>query len=296
MGTPSYAAEILKGLVNSEFEVVGVFTKPDKPVGRKQILTKSEVANLVDEMGLSLPVFKPKSLKDESVTSQILSLKPDFIVVAAYGLLLPKEILQICPCINLHASILPKFRGASPVQSAILAGEKTSGITSMLMGEGLDDGDMLEFATMDIGGIRADILLEKFSIMARDLTLSTLRNFPNLSQIKQDESKASKCVKIKKDDGEVDFCLLADEIYKKFLAFYPWPGVFLPNKTRLLDIEISDKSGNEGEICEITKDGFRVGCKSGSIIIKTLQEASKKPLNFKDFLNGKRLTIGSRIC
>ena len=145
MGTPEYAAKILRALAEAKFEIAAVFTQPDKPVGRKQILTPSEVKVYAQQHLPAVPFFQPATLRDEVVTAQIKELKPDFIVVAAYGKILPQAILDIAPCINLHASILPKYRGASPIQSAILAGEKQTGVTAMLMDAGLDTGDMLDF-------------------------------------------------------------------------------------------------------------------------------------------------------
>ena len=142
MGTPDYATVIFQELLESHYEVVALFTQPDKKVGRKQILTYPHIKQFCVDNGLSLPIYQPTTLKDEKIINSIKSLNPDFIIVAAYGQILPKQILNIAPCINLHASLLPKYRGASPIQSAILNNDKYSGVTAMMMEETLDSGDI----------------------------------------------------------------------------------------------------------------------------------------------------------
>lgn len=298
MGTPSYALEILKALLESEFEVVGLFTQPDKFVGRKKVLTPPVTKEFLVKFYPGIPIFQPNSLKNESFRDEILALKPDFIVVAAYGQILPKKILEIAPCINLHASILPKYRGASPIQEAILNGEKMSGVTAMAMGEGLDDGDILGFSFLDIRGLKSVQVFDEMARVASNLTLKTLRNFKNINPISQFHALSSKCSKIKKDDGLVKFSDDAREVYKKFLAYNPWPGIFLENGTKILEAKFhsSKSSENLGEISNITKDGFTLNFKNGELEILKLQEISKKPLDAKDFLNGKRLKSGDRIC
>lgn len=297
MGTPEYAKVILEELLISKFEVVAVFTQSDKPVGRKGILTPPDVKKFLLDNGFEIPIFQPKTLKDEKVYEDILSLKPDFIVVAAYGKILPKNILDITPCINLHASILPKYRGASPIQSAILAGEKQSGVTAMLMDEGLDNGDMLAFSYLDIENLNSDEVFYKLSNLAAKLTIKVLNEFDMIKPIKQDESLATKCTKIKKEDGLVKFSDEASLVLRKFRAFTSWPGIFLENKIKLLDIKLhSDKNrANLGEITNLDKDSFCIQFQNGEIEVFKLQEPTKKPILAKDFINGKRLKVGDRI-
>ena len=182
MGTPKYAAKILRALAEAKFKIAAVFTQPDKPVGRKQILTPSEVKIYAQQHLLAVPIFQPASLKDEAVAAQIKELKPDFIVVAAYGKILPQAVLDIALCINLHASILPKYRGASPIQSALLAGEKQTGVTAMLMDAGLDTGDMLDFAYTPCEDKTAAQLFDELGDLAGDLIVRTLLNFTNLTR------------------------------------------------------------------------------------------------------------------
>lgn len=295
MGTPDYASVILEAILkNGGYKVVAVFTQPDRPVGRKAILTPPEVKKTVLRTGLNIPIFQPLNLKNSS--TDIKALKPDFIVVAAYGQILPKDILDIAPCINLHASLLPKFRGASPIQEAILRGEKLSGVTAMRMGVGLDDGDMLGFSLIDISNLKSSELFCELAKMAASLIIKILDEFDDISPIKQFNALSSKCVKIKKEDGLINLKINAKDIYAKFRAFYPWPGIFLENQTKILEMRVSNLSGPIGEILRIDKYGFVVGVNDGSIEINVLQEAGKKSVLAKDYINGKRLSVGSKFC
>jgi methionyl-tRNA formyltransferase len=294
MGTPDYAVRILRALA-IKFDITGVFTQPDKPVGRKQIVMPSDVKIFTQQSLPNTKIFTPKTLKDEALVEQIRSMKPDFIVVAAYGKILPKAVLDIAPCINLHASILPKYRGASPIQSAILNGETQTGVTAMLMNEGLDTGDMLDFAYANCERKTSIDLFDELGDLAAELIIKTLENFKKIAPIKQDDSKATLCKKIVKSDGEISFCDDAKVIYDKFRAFKIWPGIFTINGTKLLDIELcqSDyQNAVNGQIAEISKSDFTVACKNKSLKIKLLQESGKKIVNAKSFINGKRLKLG----
>ncbi|MBF7043416.1 methionyl-tRNA formyltransferase [Campylobacter volucris] len=296
MGTPSYATCILKELIKEGFNIQALFTQSDKPVGRKQILTPSDTKKFILENNLDIKIYTPKSLKDENIIKDIEDLKPNFIVVAAYGKILPKEILDIAPCINLHASLLPKYRGASPIQSAILNADKISGVCSMLMEEGLDSGAVLESVEFNIEGKKSNEIFDIFSNLAAKLCVSTLNNFFKITPKIQDESKVSFCKKIKKEDGLIELNE-ASIIYQKFLAFYPWPGIFLKNGLKFLDIELFDKDSlqESGKILNIENDGFLLACKKGVLKIKILQESGKKALDGKTYLNGKRLKIGDNL-
>lgn len=296
MGTPSYATCILEELIKEGFNIQALFTQSDKPVGRKQILTPSDTKKFVLENNLHIEIFTPKSLKDENIINGIKSLKPDFIVVAAYGKILPKEILDIAPCINLHASLLPKYRGASPIQSAILNADKISGVCSMLMEEGLDSGAVLESVEFNIEGKKSNEIFDIFSNLAARLCVSTLNNFFKITPKIQDDSKVSFCKKIKKEDGLIALNK-ASVVYQKFLAFYPWPGIFLKNGLKFLDIELFDKDSlqESGKILNIENDGFLLACNKGVLKIKILQESGKKALDGKTYLNGKRLKIGDSL-
>ncbi|AQW83242.1 methionyl-tRNA formyltransferase [Campylobacter pinnipediorum] len=295
MGTPDYATEILRQILIEGIEVLAVFTNPDRPVGRKQILTPPSVKLFLQENGYKIDIFQPKNLRDEDIIKKIKELNPDFIVVAAYGKILTKDILQIAPCINLHASVLPKYRGASPIQSALLAGEKQTGVTTMLMNEGLDTGDMLEFEYTTCEYKTSKELFDELARMAGRLIISTLKNFNNLKHIKQDEGNASYCKKITKQMGLVSFKNTTAEIYNKFRAFDPWPGIFLENGLKIIDLKPSNKKGNCEEIIDITEKSFFVATHDFSVEIFSIQEPGKKAVKAIDFINGKRLKVGSRI-
>jgi methionyl-tRNA formyltransferase len=277
--------------------VVALFTQPDKPVGRKGVLTPPDIKKFVLEENLSIPIFQPQSLRDKEVIEEIKSLKPDFIVVAAYGKLLPKEILDIAPCINLHASLLPKYRGASPIQQALLNGDKITGVTAMLMEEGLDRGDMLLFSVTDIkDSDNAITLFEKLSDMAANLSKNVLENFDEIEPIEQFDVDASYCKKIKKEDGLVDF-EDANDIYNRYRAFIVWPGIFLKSQLKLKEIGLIDakKNYNKGEILEIKKSSIIVGCKKGKLEIFKVQPPSKKVMDAVSYIRGKRLGLGDSL-
>ena len=300
MGTPEYAAKILRALAEAKFEIAAVFTQPDKPVGRKQILTPSEVKTYAQQYLPAVPIFQPASLKDEAARAQIKDLKPDFIVVAAYGKILPQSVLNIAPCINLHASILPKYRGASPIQSAILAGEKQTGVTAMLMDAGLDTGDMLDFIYTPCEDKTAAQLFDELGDLAGELIVRVLLNFANLTPIKQDGTQATHCKKIAKSDGLFSFEESARQIYNKFRALTPWPGIYLASGLKILDIKYlcgrEDERRKPGEIIFDGKYYIYVACGGGgALCLETVQEPGKKPVDASAYLNGKRLGIGDIV-
>lgn len=299
MGTPSYATTIFKELLNSKYEVIGLFTQPDKPVGRKQVLTPPDIKQFCIENSIELPIFQPQKLKDNLAAYLVIKeLKPDFIIVAAYGQILPKEILSLAPCINLHASLLPKYRGASPIQESLLNDDNFTGVTSMFMEEGLDSGDILALQYLKITP-SMDIVeaFDKLSLIAAKLTITTLDNFDRLNPIKQNSCEVSFCKKIKKDDGLVDF-LNAKKLFLKYKAYSFWPGIFLKSELKLKDIELLEETSiNEaGKILEISKDFIVIACQKGSLKIKTLQAPSKKAINSVDFVRGQRLEVGDILA
>jgi len=296
MGTPDYAKVILEDLINDkDINVNLVLTQPDRPVGRKKVLTPPPVKELA--LKHNIEVLQPNRLKEEGVKDSIIAKKPDFIIVAAFGQLLPKEILDIAPCINLHASILPKYRGASPIQQAILNGDEYSGVTAMLMDEGLDTGDMLGFKFIKTEEAPTlNLMMHKLSQLAGSLIIDVIKNYNNLLPIKQLNAIASKCGKIKKEDGLVDF-KNADILYRKYCAFYGWPAIFLDNGLKIYGVELidNDSINKEGEILEIAKDYILVGCLKGKIKIKELQPKSKAKMEAKAYIMGKRLKVGDII-
>lgn len=299
MGTPSYATEIFKKLLSSNYEVIGLFTQPDKPVGRKQVLTPPDIKQFCIDNSINIPIFQPEKLRDNLAAYLVIKeLKPDFIIVAAYGQILPKEILKLAPCINLHASLLPKYRGASPIQESLLNDDNFTGVTSMFMEEGLDSGDILALQYLKITPtMEVSEAFSKLSLIAADLTITTLDNFDRLNPIKQNESEVSFCKKIKKENGLVDFSD-AKNLFLKYKAYSFWPGIFLESELKLKDIELLEEtSQNEtGKILDICKDYIIVGCKKGSLKIKTLQAPSKKAINSVDFVRGQRVEIGDILA
>jgi len=297
MGTPSYATTILKTLLkDDDIEVQALFTQADKPVGRKKILTPPDTKKYLLEEELNIPVYQPKTLKDDESKNILQELSPDFIVVAAYGQILPKSILDIAPCINLHASLLPKYRGASPIQEAIKNQDRLSGVTAMLMDEGLDTGDILGFGFLNIDGLHAPKLFEELSILAADITPYVLKNFHKIKPVKQNALLSSHCKKITKADGEVQL-LDAKEVFATYLAYFYWPNIFLKSglKLKKIDLNDSESTNHEGEILEICDDHIIVGCQKGSLKIYDVQPPSKKQMSVLDYLRGKRLAVGDTL-
>lgn len=296
MGTPDYAKEILDTLIKKEgIEVVAVYTQPDKPVGRKKILTPPEVKTLALEN--SIEVFQPNRLRDEEVVQELKTIECDYIVVAAYGQILPKEVLDYAPCINLHASILPQYRGASPIQQTLLNDDKQTGVTAMLMDVGLDTGDILKISTIDIPSDEmVENLFNRLTKVASELTVDVLENFESLKAVPQDETKATHCTKITKKDGQVSFDD-AKTLFNKYRAFTPWPGIFLESGLKLKKISLEEENSQNkaGEILAIDADSVLVACQKGSIRVYSVQPQSKKEMNINSYINGKRLAVEDNL-
>ena len=288
MGSPDYAVKILD-VLNKRYEIAAVYTQPDKPVGRKKVLTPTPVKKYAVDYGLE--VYTPSSLKDDEIIEK---LKPDFIVVAAYGLLLPEKILNTAPCINLHASLLPKYRGASPIQSAVLNGDKYTGVTAMLMDVGLDTGDILAWDYTEVGNKTSMDLFDELADIAAKQTPYVIDNFNKIKPLKQIDAFATYSPKIKKSDGYVTF-ENAQIIDRKYRAYQPWPGIYCDafkiNKMELID---TDSQNRSGEIIEIN-DGVVVGCNRGKIKLLKIQVPGKKEIRAVDYVNGKRLKVGDNI-
>lgn len=297
MGTPDYASEILSALVNDEMiNVVAVYTQPDKPVGRKKVMTPP--ITKVVALENNLPVYQPTRLRDEDTVTELVKIACDFIVVAAYGQILPKAVLDHAPCINLHASILPDYRGASPIQQAILNGDKETGVTAMMMDVGLDTGDIIKIEKIAIGEDEmVSTLFDRLTKCATSLTVDVLKNFSRYTPVPQDESKATHCTKITKQEGLVSFDD-ATSLYNRYRAFTPWPGVYLESGLKLKNMRLveSKKAHTSGEIIAVEKDGIVVGCTKGSVMIELVQPASKKEMSVISYLNGKRLSLADTLA
>jgi len=299
MGTPDYATHILKELLTcKEIEIPLLVTQPDKPAGRGRNLNQPHTKSFILKNSFKVDIYQPRTLKSIDSFEYINSFKPDFIIVAAYGQILPKEILSIAPCINLHASLLPKYRGASPIQLSLLNGDKFAGVTAILMEEGLDTGDMLGFSYFKLDEhIRVESLFEQLSFMAAKLTKKILENFYNLEPMEQKGSDTSYAGKIKKSDGLVSFSNdTASEIYSKFKAYSSWPGLFLESGLKLKDIEVAElhSSQKPNTIISINENVI-VACKEGGLKLKFLQSPSKKEMSAVEYIRGKRLDIGNSM-
>ena len=296
MGTPEYAQKILERLIETDnINVVAVYTQPDKPVGRKKILTAPLVKVTAQEHNLN--ILQPMRLRDEETVVELLQIECDFIVVAAYGQILPKAILDHAPCINLHASILPELRGASPIQQILLEGKKTTGVTAMLMDIGLDTGDIIKINTIKVSDDEmVESLFDRLTDVAVSLTVDVLQNFSSYKVITQDNSLATHCAKITKSDGKVSFDD-AITLYNKYRAFTPWPGIYLESGLKLKQIELVERNSknNAGELLHVDKNSIIVGCELGSIKILRVQPQSKKEMDINSYINGKRLNLADTL-
>ncbi|MFA5426928.1 MAG: methionyl-tRNA formyltransferase [Sulfurimonas sp.] len=296
MGTPDYAGRILQKIIDTKgMDVVAVYTQPDKPIGRKKVLTPPIVKTIALQNAIA--VYQPNRLREENTIRELKNIECDYIVVAAYGQILPPEVLRHAPCINLHASILPRYRGASPIQQALLNGDTKTGVTAMLMDEGLDTGDIIKIKEIDIDKTEmSESLFDRLTDVACELTIDVLENFNSYPHVKQDELASSHCKKITKQDGEVKFDD-AKVLFNKYRAFTPWPGIYLSSGLKLKKIElIENESQNEsGKILDLEKDGILVGCKKGTIKVLSVQPESKNEMDALSYINGKRVTVADTL-
>jgi methionyl-tRNA formyltransferase len=301
MGTPEFALPTLEGLIDSGVKIVGVFTQPDRPKGRGRKLEPSPVKRLAEEHGL--PVFQPERLRDKDAIKQVRSLKPDLVVVVAYGQILPQEVLDIPKygCVNVHASLLPRHRGAAPINKAIIDGDPMTGVTTMQMDAGLDTGDMLVKKSISIfPNENAGELHDRLAQLGREAMEETLARLcaGTLSPQKQDDSRSSYAPMLKKEDGLIDWKRPAAAIHNQVRGLYPWPGAFTHldgEVLKIADTRIADTSGNPGEILVLENSGVVVACGEGALQIRRLQLPGKKMLPAADFLRGVKLKVGQKL-
>jgi methionyl-tRNA formyltransferase len=305
IGTSSYAKEILEALIREQFNVVAVFTRPDAPRGRKQEVIKSPVKVVAEASGI--PLFQPAKLDPETV-EQIRQLKPDIIIVAAYGKLLPKAILEIpgFGCLNVHASLLPKYRGPSPIQNVLLYGENETGVTMIVMNEGFDTGDIIakDKIAIDLED-NAETLTQKLAKVGAELTVKTIPLWVErkIEPEKQEDNMATVCQLIEREDGKIVWEEEAEKIYNKYRALYPWPGIYsfwenneAMERIKLIKISLEKNDPQvqhqPGEVFEI---GEKIGVQTlkGVILIEEIQMEGKNPISIRDFLNGYPKFIGS---
>lgn len=301
MGTPAFAVPTLDVLLQTGLHLVGVYTQPDRPKGRGQALA----APPVKEMALrhNIPVFQPQKLRAPEVVEELRGLAPDLIVVVAFGQILPKSVLDIprYGCINVHASLLPKYRGAAPINQAIIDGEKETGITTMLMDVGLDTGPMLLKRALSIGPDEtAGELHDRLCALGGETMAATLQLLlrGELHPQVQDESQTCYAAMLKKEDGRIDWSQSAQQIHNRIRGLAPWPGTYTflngePLKLFLTRVEAG--AGEPGTILPPATDAVRIACGCGVLAVRELQLPGKKRLAAADFLRGCPLPVGSHL-
>jgi len=301
MGMPEFAIPTFEGLIESGVKIVGVFTQPDRPKGRGRKLEPSPVKQLAQEH--RLPVFQPQKLRDKDAVKQVRDLKPELVVVIAYGQILPQEVLDIprYGCINVHASLLPRHRGAAPINKAIIDGDPMTGVTTMQMDVGLDTGDMLVKKSLSIfPNENAGQLHDRLAHLGREAMEETLARLcaGTLSSQKQDDSRSSYAPMLKKEDGLIDWNRSATSIHNQVRGLYPWPGAFTHldgEVLKLADTRIADAKGEAGEVLKTEDQGVVVACEEGALQVRKLQLPGKKMLSAADFLRGVKLRAGQKL-
>ncbi len=301
MGTPDYAVKTLEALINSEHTVAAVFAQPDKPVGRKQVLTPPPVK--VCAMENNIPVYQPNSVRTGEALEIINEIKPDVIVVVAYGKILPKEILSAAKygCVNGHASLLPKYRGSAPIQYAILCGETETGVTIQAMDEGIDTGDILEVATTKIGDNEtAEELFERLSVISADLMLSTISKLEKgeITPQKQ-EGEATYAPIIKKEMALLDFNKPAKELFNAVRGYYSWPCAYFfmdGKRIKVIKAAVGCKASTSAGTVVGNNGVLSIACGDGvALDILVLQAEGSKVMEAKQYLCGKAVALGTVV-
>lgn len=302
MGTPEFAVPTLQALIDHH-QVIGVVTQPDKQRGRGKKVQFPPVKEKAVEY--DLPVYQPQKARDEEFIAVLKDLNPDVIVVVAYGQILPESILNIPKygCINVHGSLLPKYRGAAPIQWSVLDGEEKTGITTMYMEKGLDTGDMIEKAELVLDAKEtAGSLHDKLMVMGADLLLSTLEKLENKTavRIKQDDSKSCYAKMLTKEMGQVDFTKPAKEIERLIRGLNPWPSAYtsMNGKTMKLwdaDVIECDVKEEPGTVIDVTKDAIVTATGKDALALKEIQLAGKKRMKVSAFLLGYHVEKGTKL-
>jgi methionyl-tRNA formyltransferase len=294
-GTPDFAARHLQALLDAGHQIIAVYTQPDRPAGRGQQLQPSAVKQLALQHNLA--VYQPKSLKKAPAQQELAALDADLIIVVAYGLILPQAVLDTprLGCINVHGSLLPRWRGAAPIQRAIWAGDTQTGVTIMQMDAGLDTGAMLSMVSCDIDNTDTSAsLYDKLAILGPKALLAALTDLPALQQQAQiqDNSHASYAEKLHKDEAILDFNKSASALQREIRAFNPWPVSYITLAQGSIKVwqakaedGCSDKAA--GTVLSADKHGIRIACANGTLLITQLQPPGKKAMATADFLNGR---------
>ena len=301
MGTPDFAAASLEALIDSRHEIQAVVTQPDKPKGRKGELTPSPVKVIAKREGIK--VYQPLKVRDEEFVKTLRAYNPDVMVVVAFGQIIPLSILKMPKygCVNIHGSLLPKYRGAAPIQWAVLDGEKETGITTILMDEGIDTGDILLKKTIKIDTDETSgSLFDKLMALGAETILETLDELEkgSLTPTKQGESPTAYAKMLTKAMGLIDFTKSAKELDCFVRGMDPWPSAYtlLAGKTlKLWKVRVVEGSGKAGSVIEIGKESFTVACGEGAIEVLEVQLEGKKRMSAGDFLKGSTLNIGQEL-
>jgi methionyl-tRNA formyltransferase len=302
-GTPDFAAESLKALLQTEHTVCAVYTQPDRPAGRGRKLTPSPVKQLALEH--TIPVEQPLNFKSEDSLATLDSYQADLMVVVAYGLLLPQAVLDTprLGCINVHASLLPRWRGAAPIQRAILAGDTETGVGIMKMEAGLDTGPVLLEKRCPIhNDDTAQVLHDRLATLGAEALVSSLAEIENrLAQARpQDEAHKTYAHKLEKQEALIDWQHTAEQILRQVNAFNPWPVAqtqWQGDTMRIWQAQLADtsQSGQPGEVLTVDKQGIDIACGSGALRITELQVPGKRAMTVRDFLNANQLKIGEQL-
>lgn len=296
MGTPDIAAVCLDRILKDGFEVAGVYTQPDRPRGRGMKLTASPVKVLA--MTAGIPVFQPDSFREEETVEQLRALKPDICAVVAYGRLLPQKVLDIPKygCINIHASLLPKYRGSAPYQWAVLNGEKETGVTAMYLVREMDAGDMIDAVRTPIGeNETAGALLDRLAVLGAELLSKTLARFASQGKVPaqpQDPAQVSFAPMLDKSFCPIDWTKTAGQVHDQVRGLNPWPVATMVLGGKLFKVYetvLAEGNGTPGEVLGLTKTGLRVACGEGAVEIRTLQAEGGKRMGAADYFRGHPL-------
>jgi methionyl-tRNA formyltransferase len=306
MGTPELAAVSLRRLIATpEFELAAVVTQPDQPKGRGLKLTPSPVKEVA--LQANLPLLQPKRAREEHFVQQLAALKPDLIAVAAYGQILPKAILDLprFGCLNVHTSLLPKYRGAAPIQPAILKGDAETGVTIMKMDVGLDTGDILtQERTAIEASDNSQTLHDRLANIGADLLARTIPQYVSgaVQSRPQPAEGVSHAAKIKKQDGEIGWTQPARVVWNRVRGLVPWPGAFThltaqphPLLLKIWEAEPIDRSGEPGRVLQADKNGIIIACGTGALTISLLQREGGRRMSAAEFLTGHPLKIGEKM-
>ncbi|MDP4268347.1 MAG: methionyl-tRNA formyltransferase [Bacteroidota bacterium] len=301
MGTPDFAVPCLETLIKNNCNVRGVITQPDKPIGRSGKLTYPPIKEFA--LKFNLKVYQPEKVKNSEFIETLKKINPDLIVVVAFGQILPLEILNIpkLGCINVHASLLPKYRGAAPIQWSIINGEKITGVSTMFMDKGMDTGDIILTKEIEIGDSEtSEELFEKLSKLGAEALIETIQQIQsgNAKGIKQDNNIATYAPMLNKEDGNINWELYAIEIKNFIRGMYPWPGSYTfykGNRMKIFDVEIIDKNtdAQPGTIIDVDKNSIYVQTGNGIIKINQIQFDGSKRMCVKDYFLGHSIDRGN---